>query len=187
MALRIVLNQINSTANRYQRSIEKQKKQVLGSFVFLWGQKQERTPTWFGMFTEEGRETEAIDAMHFVWTGDWPENRAPRVKGIKLAGKEARKNVKLRAGRKYSARFDVKDPDRDELTYRWVVMKESTATSTGGDAESKPETIEGSMVDRGKGRATLRAPEEKGAYRLFAYCDDTDGNTAHANVPFLVE
>ena len=173
--------------SRYERSIATQEKQVVGSFVFLWGQKQERTPTWFGMFTEEGRETEAIDAMHFIWTGEWPENRAPRVESLKLDGKQARKDVKLRAGRTYKAKFDVTDPDGDDLTYRWVVMKESQSNKTGGDTEQPPETVEGAIVEHHKGRVTLQAPEKAGAYRLFGYCDDTDGNTAHANVPFLVE
>jgi hypothetical protein len=43
---------------RYQNSILPLKGQCLGSFVFLWGQKQERTPTWYGTFLEDGQATE---------------------------------------------------------------------------------------------------------------------------------
>ena len=100
----------DSYLRHYRTSIESQGKQVIGSYVFLWGQKQERTPTWFGMFTAEGRETEAIDVMHRVWTGDWPSNRAPRVERVRLDGKKARDDVKLRAGKKVRASFEVKDP-----------------------------------------------------------------------------
>ncbi len=173
--------------SRYRKSIESQRKQVIGSYAFLWGQKQERTPTWFGMFTAEGRETEAIDAMHRIWTGEWPSNRSPRVKDLRLNKKKARAGVKLRVGKKYKAHFDVDDSDGDQLTYRWVVMRESTSKATGGDPEPIPEVIDGLIVSQSRGRITLRAPKEKGAYRLFAYCDDTEGHTAHANVPFLVE
>lgn len=173
--------------SRYRKSIESQRKQVIGSYVFLWGQKQERTPTWFGMFTADGRETEAVDVMHRIWTGKWPSNRAPRVVRLRLDGKMARDNVRLRAGERVQASFDVKDPDGDRLTFRFEVMRESTSRATGGDSESVPEALADRIVRQSRGRVTLRAPEEPGAYRLFAYCDDTDGNTAHANVPFLVE
>ena len=37
--------------NRYNEYI-KHPPRCLGSFVFLWGQKEERTPTWFSMFVE---------------------------------------------------------------------------------------------------------------------------------------
>lgn len=173
--------------SRYQKSIEAERDQVVGSYVFLWGQKQERTPTWFGMFTAEGRETESIDVMHHIWTGEWPSNRSPRVNGFRLDGKGARSNTKLRAGKRYQATFDVVDPDEDRLKFRWVIMKESQSKSTGGDPERIPESLDGLIVRQSGGEVTIRAPKEKGAYRLFAYCDDTEGHTAHANIPFLVE
>ncbi len=56
--------------------------QILGSFVFLWGQKQERTPTWYGMFTLNGEITEPVDAAQKLWSGQWPENRAPYIDGL---------------------------------------------------------------------------------------------------------
>ena len=47
----------------------------MGSFVFLWGQKEERTPTWFGLFVESGVEglpldgqpTPAVEVMERLW------------------------------------------------------------------------------------------------------------------------
>ena len=51
----------------YNEIIAPREGQIVGSFAFLWGQKQERTPTWFGMFTESGEETEAVDVMHYLW------------------------------------------------------------------------------------------------------------------------
>ncbi|MEM8711749.1 MAG: glycoside hydrolase family 2 TIM barrel-domain containing protein [Planctomycetota bacterium] len=173
--------------SRFRRSIESQREQVVGSYVFLWGQKQERTPTWFGMFTADGRETEAVDVMHFIWTGAWPQNRSPRVESLRLDGRAASEGVKLSAGQSYEAVFEVVDPDGDPLTIRWEIMRESTSTKTGGDDEAIPESIEGLIVQKEPGRITLRAPMERGAYRLFAYGDDTAKHTAHANVPFLVE
>ena len=47
--------------SRYQYSVERDKERCLGSYVFLWGQKQERTPTWYGLFTEKGEESEVVD------------------------------------------------------------------------------------------------------------------------------
>lgn len=173
--------------SRFRKSIESQRKQVIGSYVFLWGQKQERTPTWFGMFTADGRETEAVDVMRWIWTGAWPPNRSPRVKALLVDGKPVKSGIRLKAGQSYEAAFEVVDPDSDPLTFRWEVMRESTSTATGGDDESVPESLRGLIQEPTGGRITLRAPEQKGAYRLFAYCDDTAEHTAHANVPFLVE
>ncbi|MCB9350763.1 MAG: hypothetical protein H6573_25130 [Lewinellaceae bacterium] len=61
----------NAYLERYQKAIEPYKDQCMGSYVFLWGQKQERTPTWYGIFLESGEETESVDVMHYIWNGAW--------------------------------------------------------------------------------------------------------------------
>lgn len=161
--------------------------QVIGSYVFFWGQKQERTPTWYGMLLEDGSKTETIDVMHHLWTGQWPENRAPRVQRIELAGKTAQENVTLAPGQRVDAHVASDDPEGDALTYQWSVMRESEATQSGGDREDVPDVVEGTVTDEGDGSATLIAPQDPGAYRLFVYVHDGRGNAGHANLPFLVK
>ncbi|MFY0594607.1 glycoside hydrolase family 2 TIM barrel-domain containing protein [Roseivirga sp.] len=172
--------------SRFRKAIESQKQQVVGSYVFLWGQKQERTPTWFGMFMPDGRETESIDAMHYIWNGEWPDNRTPRINDFKLESKVAENNIKLKSGQSYAAMVDVTDPDGDPLVYRWEIMKESTTNATGGDAEEVPEVIQGLIKSDPGTEVSFTAPNEEGAYRLFIYVDDNNEHTAHANIPFYV-
>lgn len=172
---------------RYRASIATQRSQVIGSYVFLWGDKQERTPTWFGMFTSDGSETEAVHVMHEIWNGAWPADRAPRVEGMQLDGKAAEASVKLAAGQQVEATFEVSDPEGGALYYRWEVRPESRSKATGGDRERNVEPIDGLLRTSEGGRATLTAPSKPGPYRLFAYARDAAGATAHANIPFLVE
>ena len=173
--------------SRYQNAILSQSQQVMGSFVFLWGQKQERTPTWFGMFMPDGNETESVDVMHYAWNGKWPENRTPRLNDFTLDGRRATDNVKLSAGNSYSAKVDISDPDKDELSYRWEIMRESESQKSGGDAEYIPPTISGAFSENARSNTTFKAPEQAGAYRLFIYVEDGHSHTAHANIPFFVE
>ncbi len=160
---------------------------VLGSYVFLWGQKQERTPTWYGMFLEDGSETEAIDTMHYIWTGDWPENRSPQIGSMQLDSKTSATDIVLQAGTRYDAVVVASDPDGDPLTFRWEVMKESKATQSGGDKEEVPKTIEGLLESPAQDRTAITTPTAPGPYRLFVYVHDGQGNAGHANIPFLVE
>ena len=159
---------------------------LIGSYIFLWGQKQERTPTWFGMITDDGLETEVVDVMHDAWIGNWPGNRSPRVQTMLLDGRTSRESVILSQGQAYEAVFDVVDSDRDPLTYRWEVKPESAATSGGGDHEEPITNLDGFLSDHGGATITV-TPLVPGQYRLFAYAFDDHGHAAHANIPFLVE
>jgi hypothetical protein len=160
---------------------------ILGSYAFKWGQKQERTPTWYGMFLKDGSVTEAVDVMHHAWKGDWPENRSPRVEGLYLDDRIAEDSIELEPAGRYTARVTAADPDGDTLTYRWVLRRESEATQVGGDPEEVPEEIPARLEAGVDGRAILSAPEQPGAYRLFVYVHDGKGNAGHANIPLLVQ
>jgi hypothetical protein len=162
------------------------KNQMIGSYAFLWGQKQERTPTWFGMFTESGEATEVVDVMHYAWNGSWPGNRAPQVRAITLDGEVASSSVTLNSGQQVEAMVDVVDPDGDDLTYRWELKPESDATAVGGDHENTLVNIEHS-IERADAATTMLTAPAPGAYRLFVYAFDGHGHAAHANIPFLVE
>ena len=159
--------------------------QLLGSYVFLWGQKQERTPTWFGMFTEAGEETEVVDVMHYLWTGAWPENRTPRVDALRLDGKSATDSVTLEAGQAYPVSFEVTDPEVGALRLTLSVKPESDSTREGGDYEEPIADLDGWIGNVRRGEAELRALKP-GKYRLFAYARDEHDHVAHANLPFLV-
>jgi hypothetical protein len=171
---------------RYEATIAKDKN-CLGSYVFLWGQKQERTPTWYGLFTEAGEESEVVDVMEFEWSGKWPSNRAPHLSAFTLAGKKVLDFIYLSPGKTYPAVVSVTDPDEDKLTTRWELLHETTDLSQGGDRESRPAAINGALKTSDSKNATLTAPEKSGAYRLFVYVTDGNNNVATANIPFFVK
>ncbi len=171
---------------RYKGGIEADSMQCLGSYVFLWGNKQERTPTWYGIFLEDGQETESVDVMHQIWNGAWPENRTPQIGSYTLDGKTAYENVLLKSGAVYTAESVVTDPESDALSYRWEVLPESTDLGDGGDYEERPKALTGLFRSQSGGTLEMEAPKP-GAYRLFVYATDGNGHSATANIPFLVK
>ena len=170
----------------FDRVLAPNREQIVGNYVFLWGQKQERTPTWYGLFTPEGEATESVDVMTYLWTGTWPENRAPQVLSMSLDRRPSGAGIILSANEAYEARMRVKDPDGDALIWRWAVKPESQSQSHGGDLEAVPPDIPGVVEDLGKGRVKVSTALPRGAYRLFGYASDGKGSAAHANIPFFI-
>lgn len=172
---------------RFKGGIEADSLQCIGSYVFLWGNKQERTPTWYGIFLEDGKETESVDVMHYIWNDEWPENRTPLIKSYTLNGKVAEDNIILKPNQSYKAMIDIEDHEGDSITYIWEVLPESTDLKDGGDHEERPETLHIEFVDEGsRGAISFKAPKN-GAYRLFVYANDGLDHSATANIPFMVE
>lgn len=172
---------------RYENIIASDAYHCIGSFVFLWGQKQERTPTWYGMFLESGEKKEAVDVMQYVWTGKWPDNRAPQLAEFRMNGKTAIDNVYLSPKDEIRAEVTVSDPDGDSLVYHWEILPEVPVDqqSDGGDFEPRPATM--LLKETKENTYTLHAPEKPGEYRLFVYVLDGHNNAATANIPFFVK
>ena len=171
---------------RFETVIAPDTIQCIGSYVFLWGQKQERTPTWYGMFMPDGDKMAAVDIMHHKWTGAWPANQAPRIDSFTLNGLEATDNIELSPDASVASIVVTSDPEGDVLNYHWTVRPEATAVGHGGDDEVEPEPIPGLFASADGAQVNLKAPPEPGAYRLFVNIIDGQGSAAHANIPFLV-
>lgn len=170
-------------AHRYNVAIKADPVNCLGSYVFLWAQKQERTPTWYGMFLENGAKTETVDAMCKIWSGEWPEDRCPAVDSFRLNGLSAYNNIKVKKGSKLNAEVFYTNYENDSLTFTWEIMFESYDRQWGGDVENRPETI---FHEELESKVEINAPDT-GAYRLLIYVSDIKGNAGTANIPFLVE
>lgn len=176
--------------SRYREAIANDSR-CMGSFVFLWGQKEERTPTWFCMFVESGldglplngEKTPMVEAMQRVWSGSEPEQTAPVVKGITINSISFEPTI--RRGAKFIAKVDVSDREGDSLSYVWEVLKEATITATGGAYEPRPDRV--GDVKSSKKNEVVLSVKEKGHYRLYAYILDSTGFVATANIPFAVE
>jgi len=171
----------------YQNGI-KGASNCLGGFVFYWGNKQERTHTWFSMFSEEGEKNSRYDAVYLNWQGQWPENRAPDVKSMVINHKNPYESVYLDKGKMYTADLDVVDPDGDSITISWEILEEGQYRATyGGDREPKPKRIEGLKSKLEGDQIHFQAPHISGPYRLFVYVRDGQGSFGSANIPFYVE
>ena len=173
--------------SRFSNIIAADRAQCIGSFVFLWGQKQERTPTWYGLFLENNNSTEAAQVMQYLWTGQWPDHRIPKIGQLRVNNMLAEESVHLKANQTYSATIDIQSTDKN-LGYRWEIMEEvdRNMESDGGDFEPTPAIVWQQSGLSSQQQVTFVAPE-KGEYRLFVYIDDSHGGTATANMPILVE
>ena len=163
---------------------------LIGDYVFLWGQKQERTPTWYGLFTEAGLRTAGVDEMTRVWTGDWPANRAPRARSISIDGLGPKDSVVLEPGDVVTAKAEIEEPDGDPLAVRWELLEEVHERSAGGHHEDRPRRlplVSAPNDDAPSGRLRFETPKTAGEYRLFVYARDDFGGVATANFPFRVE
>lgn len=155
----------------------------LGTFAFVWGWKQERTATWFGMFLPTLEKLPQVDAMTRAWTGQWPKNRSPDIRNLTsaAAGQVVKPDQRL------TASLEATDPDGDALTYRWSVVAESVAGGVGGDAEGAPPSYPKLIQKNGSPECEFRSPSNAGNYRLFVTVHDNKGSAATANFPFRVE
>jgi hypothetical protein len=174
-----------------QRLMASWHERCLGSYVFLWGQKQERTPTWYGLFVEDrpelglrGESTPQLDAVASGWTGRVPVTTAPVVNGILLNDRRAEDSVVIRPGDKARAVAHIEQA-REGTKLIWELLQEPTELGQGGSHEDRPARAASQLEPRGA-EVTFVAPAP-GEYRLFFYALDTRGKAGTANFPFKVE
>ena len=153
----------------------------LGSYAFLWGQKQETTATWFGMILPDGSRLAAVDAMSEAWTRTAPKNRCPSIERLTLS-----KTDRLKPDEMLKATLKASDPENDTLKIDWLLRRDSGVIGVGGDYQAAELTVSNAVIGSGK-NVQIKIPKSGGAHRLFAYVRDNHGGAAVANVPLFID
>jgi hypothetical protein len=158
----------------------------MGAYIFLWGQKQERTPTWYGLFLEDGQRLEAVDVMQTAWSGERPAYSAPRIEGLYLNGRRALDTVILEPGAAALAEVECVASSDQNAAVSWQVRPEvpHELESDGGDFEPTPPSLI-EVKATWETAFNFTAPEP-GEYRLYCQIDGPGDASAVANIPFLV-
>ena len=174
--------------DRYNRTILSDRRHCLGSYVFLWGQKQETTHTWYGMF-RDGLKTESVDVMQYLWTGTWPDNRSPAVLSLTIENFTEKSKIYLKPSETYRAQVACYDPDYDPLVFDWDIRPEVEIpeNSYAGGLEKPAKPVPGLIRENQGAKIQLKTPEKEGPYRLFVQISDGKGCAGYANVPFYVK
>ena len=178
-------------AKGYEHAIAHQE-QCLGSYVFLWGQKQEKTQTWYGLFLENGAHVAGVDTMQYLWTGKWPAHRAPVMDGKIVAQPQDTENQKAKdvfsPGSRIVCSLKASDPDNAPISIAWELRADvANNRSSGGDFEPSATPISGAVEEQNGQSATIRVPRDTGAYRVFVYVHNQYKAAATANLPIKVE
>ena len=153
----------------------------------MWGQKQESTATWHGMFLSNGFPTEAIDVMHYCWTQRWPSNRAPSITNIFLNELKWQKEHFLAPNTKTNLVVDFMPYNNKDVYFEYHLFPEAFTNKIGGDRQRSPKEIELNILSVDKNKISFMTPKKKGAYRIFAYVKNKNNQYSVANVPFFIE
>lgn len=169
-------------ATRMQRYLTAARQAGVGTLPFLWGQKQEVTPTWYSLFLPTGEWTETVEVMASAWGGTVPgsPNRAPRILSLGFAGPAA-----IGEKEETQVRLAATDPDGDALKAEWQILAETTARSVGGDPESVPPSFPQGLHDPTPTGVRVGGLPP-GRYRVFVVLRDGRGAAATGNLPFEV-
>lgn len=166
----------------YEEGIVAAKGLCLGSYAFVWGNKQEATATWFGLLLPDGARLAGVDALQEAWTGKGPANRCPRIDSLK-----SDVNDPQEPGATVRATLQASDAESDKLAVRWVLQADPLEGGVGGDEEVAPPSYSEAIVRSDERSAVVRLPKDGGGYRLFVFVHDGHGGAAVANIPFFVK
>jgi hypothetical protein len=156
----------------YEKAVLGSGGQCVGSFAFLWGSKQEATPTWFGMMLPTGEQTEMLDVMKEFWTGKPPTERAPRISAFTVSGD----------GRSRKARITAEDPEGLALSFQWTLKEEVKEMKYAGEGELPP----GVVWERIGGPSLEFDLPGPGQFRIYATVRDPARRAGTANLPLML-
>ena len=157
----------------------------LGSLFFYWGNKQERTHTWFSTFDEEGRFNESVLTMKNIWKNENNIFEGPKIKHILLNDKGAKESIVLKPEETVTSKLLMENAEiLKTAKVSWEVRKENW-NYLFNEIEKRPEKLSYKIFSQTNETLVWKAPKEEGPYRIFITI--IDGETfATSNIPFYI-
>ncbi|MEX1213303.1 MAG: glycoside hydrolase family 2 TIM barrel-domain containing protein [Balneolaceae bacterium] len=156
----------------------------LGSILFYWGSKLERTHTWFSLF-RDGDKSEIVNVIEALWK---ESDNAPEIVGLDymlLNNKGARDNIILSPGEAGHAEVFFYDHVNDNLRIEWEIYPEDWYGGNGEFVSNSYSPMD-TFIRSDHNKTLFRTPTKEGPYRIFAYVYNHDGTFATTNTPFYV-
>lgn len=170
-------------ARSFQKAVADQSGYCLGSYAFLWGDKMEATPTWFGLFEPEtGDRLGGVDALARAWGGRVPGPPAPELMRFDSTAAKAA----VVPGSTHSVICEARAAS-GPLAYRFAVRSDDPKNWHIEPGQKVPRAVAGAIPgESATGKETMTAPTQPGPYRLYVVVRDNKGGAATANFPFQV-
>lgn len=158
---------------------------LLGTFIFYWGNKDQFTNTWFSIFSENGERSEVYYTMKEIWSGENDGNMPPTITGLYINQKSAYDDILVRGKDTLLAKVEVIARCPDSLVYKWKILKDNIIID---EQDQLTFAVEAENVDFVSqfNRTRFIARLAEGPYRLFVEIYDTENNFAYANIPFYI-
>ncbi|WP_051068787.1 glycoside hydrolase family 2 TIM barrel-domain containing protein [Cesiribacter andamanensis] len=157
----------------------------VGGYAFYWGNKYERTYSFYSLFSPEGYETESVQVLQQIWLGIEHQNynQHLRVDSLHINSTIANSNLYLRSKSVNIAYIFIHAPVDHHLEYCWEIRPEGLDNFKPGEFN----TVLDYLVEEQNGPSVrFVAPEREGGYRLIVWVFDGLQYVATHNVPFYV-
>lgn len=169
------------TGDNYEHSIKGQPGKCLGSYAFLWGHKQEATPTWFGLFLPKGEPLEGVERLRNAWLATNKPILSPQIEGFAFESP----TTAYPAGQEVSVRLTTNP--RQGLTINWEIRREAVDRRHDGEGETTPSVVSSGTAEIRDSTFRVKLPSEVNHYRLYIIVHNGTPYVASANLPFAIQ
>lgn len=183
------------------KAIKEQKAHCLGAYVFIWGTKQEYTPTWFSLFSPWPKihETELTETCMQEWKGTGAGLSSPGIEGLTINGAADTSNIYVQPGQLSEVVVALAQKTGEPLQMRWELAEEVAEYLSSSYKSQHPKVLADStwqveqavqFANNGAGSKRVqfffKAPPHKGPFRLYLYAVNKAGKVSTANASFYV-
>lgn len=136
---------------------------ALGATLFHYGTEHDFGGVWFNL-VPDGLKRLSYYAVKKAYTGSTAGDNTPPV----ISGMTVTPAGSAPAGKEFTVRANVADPDNDQITYKIFL--------SGNYASGDKRLVEAQWRSTGNGTFAVTAPEKLGVWKVYIQAEDGRGN-----------